>query len=102
MVHKLLMEQPTRYDRQKTDDGNGYVMRINEGWIADDDDMFTRLLRKEIVHYTDGHRSPDEPEIVITSLETISGTSYMLRKLSGNLFTDIQEEEEHNEGKYNE
>ena len=90
MDQKLIMEAPIRYEREATEDGNGYVAKINEGWIADDDEMFTRLLRKEITYYIDGKRSPDEPKVELTEVETIKGTTYLMRKLSGTLFDDVQ------------
>jgi len=81
---KLLMEQPIRYER----DGNK-LTKINEGWVTEDKEIFTRLLRKETFHYIDGVEQK-ETDVVIETLETLKGTMYMKRKLRGKLFDDVQ------------
>ena len=84
---KLLMEQPVRFER----DGN-QLTQINEGWVTEDKEMFSRLLRKETFYYLDGtsNEDPDKPStVVIETLETLKGTMYMKRKLRGKLFDDV-------------
>ncbi len=84
MEQKLLMEQPVRYER------NGdYLTKINEGWVTEDKETFSRLLRKETFHYIDGEEQK-ETEVVVKTLETLKGTMYMKRKLKGKLFDDVQ------------
>jgi len=84
MEQKLLMEQPVRYER------NGNMLtKINEGWVTEDKETFSRLLRKETFHYIDGVEQK-ETEVVVETLETLKGTMYMKRKLRGKLFDDVQ------------
>lgn len=84
---KLLMEQPVKFER----DGN-QLTQINEGWVTEDRETFSRLLRKETFYYLDGTSTedPDKPStVVLETLETLKGTMYMKRKLRGKLFDDV-------------
>ena len=88
MEQKLLMEQPIRYIRN----GNE-LTKINESWVTEDKQMFSRLLRKETYYYLEGTSTEDpdrKSEVVIETLETIKGTMYMKRKIKGTLFDDVQ------------
>lgn len=85
---KLLMELPTKFER------NGNVLtQINEGWVTEDMKVFDRLLRKETFYYLKGTSTedPDKPSVVVLeTIETLTGTMYMKRKLKGTLFDDVQ------------
>lgn len=88
MKQKILMEQPTLYKK-----GKDTLTKINDGWVTDDGEMFTRLLRKETFFYTyddNGAQESSESKVVIETLETIKGTMYMKRKIKGTLFDDVQ------------
>lgn len=88
MEMKILIEQPMKYERN----GNE-LTQTKEGWVTEDKQMFSRLLRKETFYYLDGTSTEDpdrEPTVVIETLETLKGTMYMKRKLKGTLFQDVQ------------
>lgn len=85
---KLVMELPARFVR----DGNE-LTQINEGWVTEDKETFSRLLRKETFYYLDGTSTedPDKPStVVLETLETLKGTMYMKRKLRGKLFDEVE------------
>jgi hypothetical protein len=84
METKILTEQPTKFVR----DGDT-LTQIKEGWVTEDKETFTRLLRKEVFHYIDG-KEQEETEVTIETLETLKGTQYMKRKIKGTLFADVQ------------
>lgn len=85
MEQKLLMEQPVRYERNDNE-----LTKINESWVTEDREMFSRLLRKETHYYVDGEEDKErEPAVVMETLETLKGTTYMKRKLKGTLFDDV-------------
>lgn len=84
MEQKLLTEKPVVYKR----DGQT-LTKINDGWVTEDKETFTRLLRKETFYYVDGEEQK-ETDIVIETLETLKGTQYMKRKIKGTLFDDVQ------------
>ncbi len=88
MEQKLLMELPAKFERN----GNE-LTQINEGWVTEDKEMFSRLLRKETFYYLEGTSTedPDKPSTtVIETIETLKGTMYMKRKLRGTLFDDVE------------
>lgn len=87
MEQKLLTEQPVKYER----DGD-MLTKINEGWVTEDKETFSRLLRKETFYYIDGKEDKERgTDVVVETLETIKGTMYMKRKLRGTLFDDVQQ-----------
>lgn len=85
METKILTEQPTRFVR----DGKKSLTQIKEGWVTEDKETFTRLLRTEIFYYVDG-KEQEETDVTIETLETLKGTQYMKRKIKGTLFADVQ------------
>jgi len=84
METKILTEQPTKFER----DGDK-LTQIKEGWVTEDKETFTRLLRTEVFHYIDG-KEQEETDVTIETLETLKGTQYMKRKIKGTLFADVQ------------
>ena len=86
METKILTEQPTKFER----DGDT-LTQIKEGWVTEDKETFTRLLRKETFYYVDGKEDKERgTDVVIETLETLKGTQYMKRKIKGTLFADVQ------------
>lgn len=86
MEQKLLIEQPVMYEK----DGDT-LTKINEGWVTEDKETFSRILRKETFYYKDGEEDKERgTDVVMTTLETLKGTLYMKRKIKGTLFADVQ------------
>ena len=88
MEQKIVIEQPVKYER-KGDRNTGTLIVTNDGWVTEDKETFSRLLRKETFHYTDGVER-EETDVVIETLETLKGTKFLKRKLAGKLFDDVQ------------
>lgn len=84
MEQKLLMDRPVVYEK----DGDT-LTKVNEGWVTEDKETFSRILRRETFYYVDGVEQK-ETDVVLKTLETLKGTMYMKRKIKGTLFDDVQ------------
>ena len=88
MEQKIVMEQPVKYEREGNRE-TGKLIVTNDGWVTEDKETFSRLLRTETFHYVDG-KEQEETDVVIETLETLKGTRFLKRKLAGKLFDDVQ------------
>jgi len=86
MEQILLIDKPVQYEK----DGDT-LTKVNEGWVTEDKETFSRILRRETFYYKDGIEDKERgSDVVMTTLESIKGTMYMKRKIKGTLFDDVQ------------